>query len=205
MSHQSAACGFWRQEWPACPPRHNSAKLRCNHTLRYCWLSLRGVAPEAVLQAVEEDAYHNSSAHPRSMPGLDSFSAPYSLRVRFFGRFEVLCNDEVVPLGCSGKAMTILKYLLARRSRPVSQDHLMGWLWPESNLKKARWYLNSAIYGLRKLLANWPHLADCPKHLLLEDGRRARLLRVWCVGCAGLRGCHGPGDAIHAPRPDPLA
>jgi DNA-binding SARP family transcriptional activator len=47
----------------------------------------------------------------------------------------------------------------------------MGWLWPESNLKKARWSLNSAIYGLRKLLANWPHLADCPKHLLLEDGR----------------------------------
>jgi Transcriptional regulatory protein, C terminal len=139
--------------------------------LRYCWLSLRGVAPEAVLQAVEEDAYHNSSAHPRSMLALDSFSAPYSLRVRFFGRFEVLCNDEVVPLGRSGKAMTILKYLLAHRSRPVSQDHLMGCLWPESNLNKARWSLNSAIYGLRKLLANWPHLADCPKHLLLEDGR----------------------------------
>jgi DNA-binding SARP family transcriptional activator len=47
----------------------------------------------------------------------------------------------------------------------------MGWLWPESNLKKARWSLNSAIYGLRKLLASWPHLADCPEHLLLEDGR----------------------------------
>jgi hypothetical protein len=36
-------------------------------------------------------------------------------------------------------------------------------------------------------------------------GRRARLLRVRCVGCAGLRGSHRPGDAIHSPRPDPLA
>jgi hypothetical protein len=34
---------------------------------------------------------------------IDSFSAPYSLRVRFFGRFEVLCNDEVVPWAAAAR------------------------------------------------------------------------------------------------------
>ncbi len=75
-----------------------------------------------------------------------------SLRVRFFGHFELLCGDKFVPLGCNAKALAILKYLLYRQTRPVSQDYLMGWLWPESNLRRARWSLNSAIYALRKLL-----------------------------------------------------
>ena len=35
--------------------------------------------------------------------------------------------------------------------------------------------------------------------------RRARLLRVWRLRCAGLRGTHGPCDATDASRPDPLA
>src|SRR5215210_180181 len=79
------------------------------------------------------------------------YAQPY-LRVRFFGHFELHYGDEFVPLGCNTKALAILKYLLSRRTRPVSQDYLMGWLWPESNLKRARWSLNSAIYALRKLL-----------------------------------------------------
>jgi len=49
--------------------------------------------------------------------------------------------------------LTILKYILAhRRGRPVSQDYLMGWLWPESDPKWARWSLNSAVHALRKML-----------------------------------------------------
>jgi DNA-binding SARP family transcriptional activator len=78
------------------------------------------------------------------------------MQARFFGHFELLCDGEPVHLGRNGKALAILKYLLANRSRPVSQDHLMGWLWPDSNLKKARWSLNSAIHGLRKLLGRCP-------------------------------------------------
>jgi hypothetical protein len=35
--------------------------------------------------------------------------------------------------------------------------------------------------------------------------RRARLLRLRCVGCAGLRGDHRPCDATDAPWPYPLA
>ena len=72
------------------------------------------------------------------------------------------------PQGATAR-LAILKYLLANEARPVSRDHLMGWLWPESNLKKARWSLNSAIYALRKLLGDCPSPA-AGNYVLLEDG-----------------------------------
>jgi DNA-binding SARP family transcriptional activator len=93
-----------------------------------------------------------SFADHRGAPVLGTDSTQLSLYVRFFGHFELLCGDEFVRLGCNAKALAILKYLLSRRTRPVSQDYLMGWLWPDSNLKRARWSLNSTIYALRKLL-----------------------------------------------------
>jgi transposase-like protein/DNA-binding SARP family transcriptional activator len=101
------------------------------------------------------------------------------LRAHFFGHFEVFCDGETVTLGCSNKALSILKYLLAHPTSPVSQDHLMGWLWPESNLRKARWSLNSAIRTLRKLLSSCPPLARA-NHVLLEEGcyRLSPIIRV---------------------------
>jgi DNA-binding SARP family transcriptional activator len=125
--------------------------------------SARGAVPEAVRQTVEETIEHDQRwEHPpadhsetpsSSSSSSSSLLTPQStLRVRFFGHFEILCDEQLITLGRNGKALTILKYLLAHRSRPVSQDYLMGWLWPHSNLKKARWSLNSAIHGLRKLL-----------------------------------------------------
>jgi DNA-binding SARP family transcriptional activator len=133
--------------------------------------SARGAVPEAVRQAVEETAHTGPSDRPREEPDAD---LP-RLRVRFFGHFEVLCDGEPVALGRNGNALTILKYLIANKTRPVSQDHLMGWLWPESNLKKARWSLNSAVHGLRKLLSRCPPLAPAAgqaghHHVLLEEG-----------------------------------
>jgi LuxR family transcriptional regulator, maltose regulon positive regulatory protein len=120
--------------------------------------SARGAAPEPVRRMVEETVQgeHFTAVQP-------------TLRVRFFGHFEMLCEGEAMPLGRNGKALTILKYLLANHTRPVSQDRLMGWLWPDSNLKKARWSLNSAIHGLRKLLSGCS--ASVPiNYVSLEDG-----------------------------------
>jgi DNA-binding SARP family transcriptional activator len=126
--------------------------------------SARGAAPEAVREAVEE------SARGEPFAGRWALGAAHpALRARFFGHFDLLCDEEVIHLGRNGKALAILKYLLAHRSRPVSQDHLMGWLWPESNLKKARWSLNSAIHGLRKLLGSCPSSAAVT-YVLLEEG-----------------------------------
>lgn len=127
--------------------------------------SARGAAPEAVQRTVEETVREETPAHSRA-PQADVQPA---LQVRFFGHFEILCDSEIMTLGRNGKALTILKYLLANRARPVSQDHLMGWLWPESNLKKARWSLNSAIHGLRKLLSGCPTSASM-NYVCLEDG-----------------------------------
>ena len=120
--------------------------------------SARGAAPEAVRRMVQQ-----------TVQGEDSAAVQPSLQVRFFGHFEMLCDGETMSLGRNGKALTILKYLLANRSRPVSQDHLMGWLWPESNLKKARWSLNSAIHGLRKLLSGCSSPVTM-NYVFLEDG-----------------------------------
>src|SRR5215211_4640729 len=120
--------------------------------------SARGAAPEDVRRMVRETVQEERSV-----------AVPPSLQARFFGHFELLCDGENMPLGRNGKALTILKYLLANRTRPVSQDHLMGWLWPESNLKKARWSLNSAIHGLRKLLSGCSSSIST-NYVFLEDG-----------------------------------
>ena len=120
--------------------------------------SARGAALEAVRRMVDE-----------TVQGEHSTAVQPTLRVRFFGHFEMLCEGETMRLGRNGKALTILKYLLANHTRPVSQDHLMGWLWPDSNLKKARWSLNSAIHGLRKLLSGCSASVSI-SYVSLEDG-----------------------------------
>ena len=91
------------------------------------------------------------------------------LRIQFFGCFELLCDGEAVNLGRNARALAILKYLLAHRGgRPVSQDYLMGWLWPESDPKKARWSLNSAVCVLRKMLGGCLPSFTAPETVLLE-------------------------------------
>lgn len=92
------------------------------------------------------------------------------LQARFLGNFEMLRGGDAVSLGKNGRAVSILKYLLANRPRPVSQDCLMCWLWPESNLKRARWSLNSAIYALRKILGRCMVPAASADTVLFEKG-----------------------------------
>ncbi len=134
--------------------------------------SAHGAAPEALRRIVQEIAHQEpwepNAPRPETQAPRQHSPAGPTLEVRFFGHFEMLCDGVSVPLGRNGKALTILKYLLAHRSRPVSQDHLMGWLWPESNLKKARWSLNSAVHGLRKLLSRCP--ISSAVYVLLEEG-----------------------------------
>jgi DNA-binding SARP family transcriptional activator len=123
--------------------------------------SARGAATEAIRSAAEE----TDSVGP--LLEADPSAQPH-LWARCFGRFELFRDGEVVSLGRNGRAQAILKYLLTNRARPVSQDHLMGWLWPESSAKKARWSLNSAVHALRKILGDCPASAN---YVLLEEGR----------------------------------
>jgi LuxR family maltose regulon positive regulatory protein len=127
--------------------------------------STRGAALEAVLESIKEYGPQRSNAD-KEEPMLTARS---TLQARFFGQFELLCDGEILPLGRRGKALVILKYLLAHRPRPVSQDHLMSLLWPDSDLKRARWSLNSAVRVLRERLGKLP--ASVPEnYVLLEEG-----------------------------------
>ena len=138
--------------------------------------SARGAAPEAVLGTIEETAHRGPSTDWET----PATARSAALRACFFGHFEMFCDGETVSLGRNGKALAILKYLLAHRSRPVSQDHLMGWLWPESSLKKARWSLNSAIHGLRKILGDCP-ASTLTSYIMLEEGYYHLCPTVWVV------------------------
>lgn len=93
------------------------------------------------------------------------------LRIHFFGCFELLCDGKAMSLGRNAKALAILKYLLAHRGgRSVSQDYLMGWLWPESDPKRARWSLNSAVHALRKMLSGCLSSLSASESVLFEGG-----------------------------------
>src|SRR5215217_6286219 len=131
--------------------------------------SSRGGAPEAGRWAAQGAGHGGAFAGRRKAPPA-SPTGPV-LRANFFGRFELLRDGEIVPLGRNARALAILKYLLARRACPVPQDHLMDWLWPESDPKRARWSLNSAVYALRKLLGCCLPSLSAPETVLFEKGR----------------------------------
>ena len=120
--------------------------------------SARGVTPAVIRRAAEDDARETSSGR-------------VALRVRFFGIFEVTRNGEALSFARNTKALAILKYLLAHRDQPISRDNLMGWLWPESNLRKARWSLNSAVSALRRQLSDQAEFEAPTEYILLEEGR----------------------------------
>lgn len=116
-------------------------------------------------------ATHNASSNSAAREATRVCGCSH-LRIHFFGRFELLRDgEEVVCLGRNARALAILKCLLARRKdRPVPQDYLMGWLWPESDPKRARWSLNSAIYVLRKLLGGCVPALPTSEIVLFEGG-----------------------------------
>lgn len=124
-----------------------------------------GASPPAAVSGHRDPAANHQEDSVRA-----SVSAQPHLEARFFGRFEVLYRGKTVPLGHNSKALAILKYLLAHKPQPVSQDYLMTWLWSESSPKRARWSLNSAICALRKLLSSGvPSVTPC-NCVLLEAG-----------------------------------
>lgn len=135
--------------------------------------SALGATPGSVRQAAEEADRRQTRPEARKSPPSGTPSHP-RLRVRFFERFDLARDgeeeEETIRLSCGSRAVSVLKYLLAHRSRPVSQDYLMGWLWPDSDLKRARWSLNSTIYALRKLLNGAASSASSSNHVLFEEG-----------------------------------
>jgi len=74
------------------------------------------------------------------------------LRVRLLGGFEVWHGDRKVEGFESQKVRALFAYLLSRRDRALSRDHLTGLLWPERDPETARHTLRQAVYNLRSAL-----------------------------------------------------
>jgi DNA-binding SARP family transcriptional activator len=130
-----------------------------------------------VRKAAEQDYPGNIYNHDSPIP--EAVTDQPCLQVRFFGHFEILCMGEPLGLGHNGKVLAIFKYLLAHRDSPVSRDHLMEWLWPESTLKKARSSLNVAICSLRRLLSECS--VGLQDYILLEEGYYRLCPSIWVV------------------------
>lgn len=124
------------------------------------YFSADGAMPEMVRLAAEEDRSGTRSG----------VLNPWPLYVRFLGQFELSYEGVELPACRNTKALAVLKYLLARPGRPVSRDFLMGWLWPEANLKKARWSLNSSVHALRRYLADNVPSRDAQVLVVCEEG-----------------------------------
>jgi DNA-binding SARP family transcriptional activator len=145
--------------------------------------SVRGFSAEEVRRAAGQSVQRGTRNrdHRRTLPAEASDGC--LLRARFFGRFELFCCGRKIDSGSSSssKALSILKHLLVDRNEPVSQDHLMGWLWPESNLKRARGALNTSIHALRKILDSCPLPVGYSSYVILQDGyyRLCPAVQVW--------------------------
>lgn len=77
---------------------------------------------------------------------------PNELRVRLLGGFEVWHGDRKVDGFESQKVRALFAYLVSRRDRVFSREHLAELLWPERDPEGARHVLRQAIYNLRSAL-----------------------------------------------------
>lgn len=152
LSHEEVS--FARGALAACA----EDRLPDTHDASFAAASGEATGATACRDSLSAEAAVHAAARPR-------------LRIHFFGYFELLRDGEAMSLGRNARALAILKSLLAHRGgRSVSQDYLMGWLWPESDPKKARWSLNSTIYALRKLLDGCLPSLPASETVLFEGG-----------------------------------
>jgi DNA-binding SARP family transcriptional activator len=133
------------------------------------YFSANGATPEMVRLAAEEDML-GVHADERGAEVGNGTAASRRLRVHFLGRFELVYDGAAVPPCRHTKALAILKYLLAYPGQPVSRDFLMGWLWPEANLRKARWSLNSSVHALRRFLGDNLPFEHAPGLVVCDEG-----------------------------------
>lgn len=132
--------------------------------------STKGTAFEDIQLTEEEYRGGTSLIDHRSELAEEALPTRPDLRVCFFGLFKINCEDKTLPSCRNIKALAILKYMLSHRDRPVSRDYLMCWMWPEANLKKASWSLNSAIYALRRFLGDHLPIKHASRFVVCDGG-----------------------------------
>jgi DNA-binding SARP family transcriptional activator len=91
------------------------------------------------------------------------------LEVRLFGTAEVRSNGDPVVLA-SGRALTLLAYLVLRRGVAQRREHLAFLLWPDSTEKQARTNLRHVVHTLRTTLPGADRFLLSTQHTLGWDG-----------------------------------
>jgi len=130
----------------------------------------RSADPNMIQKAAEETARQALSQNRQDALSLDAAQDRPHVWVQCLGRFQVTCRCGTVLRSSNAKAMAILKRLLTHQPPSMSQDYLMGWLWPEVNADRARWSLRATIRALRELLSSCSKLAGSSEALVFEDG-----------------------------------
>lgn len=97
-----------------------------------------------------------------------------TVEVSLFGALDVRINGNSTHLGVSGTTRSLLQYLFCSHDRLIRREQLMEIFWPDTRMERRRSSLNSAIWRLRKALADAPLLfidatADCVQ---LVGGRK---------------------------------
>ncbi|MBI4307554.1 MAG: winged helix-turn-helix domain-containing protein [Chloroflexi bacterium] len=91
---------------------------------------------------------------PPSSRGATSLPEARRLEFYCFGSFRLMRNGMPVPTAGFHrlKSLSLLKYLVAHRGRPISRDQLIEVLWPESDPARAGNNLRVVLHDLRRAL-----------------------------------------------------
>ena len=91
------------------------------------------------------------STHP---PSNGSGAQTARLRIHCLGGFRLFVDGRPVPLSRFRrfKALTLLKFLVANRGRPVPRESLMELLWPEGDPARTSGNLRVVLHVLRRAL-----------------------------------------------------
>ncbi|SHL21079.1 transcriptional activator domain-containing protein [Pseudonocardia thermophila] len=81
-------------------------------------------------------------------------------RARLFGRFELCLGQTRVPPLESGRAESLLAYLLLHRSAPTPRQRVAFLLWPDSTEAQARTNLRHLLHTLRRRLPDADRYLD---------------------------------------------
>lgn len=79
-----------------------------------------------------------------------------AVRARLFGEFGLEVDGEIVEAALTGKARSVLQYLLVT-GRPVHREVLMELFWPAFDASRARNNLNVTMNALRRALGPAGH------------------------------------------------
>ena len=82
------------------------------------------------------------------------------LRVRLLGGVDLRLGETPVPPLDSGRAESLLAYLLLHRDAPQQRQHLAFLLWPDSTEAQARTNLRHVLHNLRRALPEADRFID---------------------------------------------